>query len=91
MLVRTYIYCHVAPASLTGLASYWDRYGLPSGPIRHLYAIGIMAVYSLPILLAVLIFILWSPKIDAREKLFALVAGALATIGQIIAFSPLIQ
>jgi ABC-type tungstate transport system substrate-binding protein len=91
MLVRVYIYCHIAAAALTGLASYWDRHGVPTSPIRYLYDVGIAAVYSLPILLGCLLYILLSRKIDGRNKVFALIAGSLATIGQIFAMMPLIQ
>jgi hypothetical protein len=91
MLVRIYIYCHFAAVALTGLASYWDRHGVPTGPIGYLYDVGIGAVYSLAILLACMLYILCSRKVDGPNKVFALVAGSLATIGQIIAATPLIQ
>jgi hypothetical protein len=91
MLVRAYIYCHIAATALTGLTSYWDRHGVPAPPIGYLNYAGVAAVYALPILLACLLYILFSKRVDARNKIYALVAGSIATIGQVIAAVPLIQ
>jgi uncharacterized membrane protein len=91
MVARIYIYSHLAAVALTGLASYWDRVGFPTNPVRYLSALGLMSVYLLPVFPLVSLFIVCSRKTKRKEKISVGLVGLLATVAQIIAAIPLIQ
>jgi hypothetical protein len=85
MLVRGYIYCHLAAVLLAAPAQYWD------GKSSDLFHVGLAAIFATPLFLAALLVILCSRKISAQKKVFALTVGIAATICQAIALIPLIQ
>jgi hypothetical protein len=84
-LVRAYCYCHFGAALLSACGQYWDSTG------SDLFRISVVALYSLPIMPAVLMWILCSPKIDRKQKQNAAIVGVCATILQVVATIPLIQ
>ena len=85
MLVRVYVYCHLAAVLLTAPAQYWD------GVNSKLFNLSLAAIYVLPLLLVTLLFILFSSKVDGRNKRFALMVVMWAILAQIVAAIPLIQ
>jgi hypothetical protein len=92
MSIRKYIYCQLMATAIMGLVSYSDRHAAPRWiPELAIQVLGVVAIFSLPALLVVLGFILFSPKVSERDKLFAFVVGSFATFAQYVAFKPMIQ
>ena len=91
MILRTYVYLQVFAVAATGLASHWDRVGIPSGPARAMYEVGICCAHLVPVFPVALLVILQRTKVDRRQKCYAAIAGALAFVAHVIAAIPGIQ
>jgi hypothetical protein len=91
MIIRVFVYLQLLALAAIGLASYWDRVGIPAGPSHAIYGLGICCVYLIPIFPIVLLGTLWFSKVSQRQKLYAVIIGVSAFVAQVIATIPLIQ
>ena len=88
MSLRAYIYLNVAVLALIAVAAHLDRIRLSSSPV---YQLGIMCIYSLPVLPFVLLTILCFSNAAFQQKVYGGIVGACLWGAQCLAALPLVQ